>query len=197
MIRRRGGEQSREDSSSEEEEDAFSALSRKSVKRQKKVGNKPEQQQPLLAAESAQPKEPVAKPVVSSGVSDIPGDDPEQVDAAEGSLQRPIQSLTSSMKRHHKPSDLRKAKMDALLQELEAEKKRAPLKPDRFVPEKKGSFVDPAESHLTTNIFVGNLDPSIGEEELTDLFLQFGEQNKIQYRAIVSCSIMCLGAPVL
>jgi hypothetical protein len=90
----------------------------------------------------------------------------------------PTASLTSSMKRHHKPSDQRKAKMDALLQELKAEKNRAsPADPHRFIPEKKGSFVDQAEEHLTTNVFVGNLAPSITEEALTDLFLQFGEQH--------------------
>lgn len=75
-------------------------------------------------------------------------------------------SITSSMKRHHKPNDVRKAKMDALLQELEAEKNKVDkVSKDshRFVPDKKGSFVDPAEEHLTTNIFVGNLAPSITE----------------------------------
>lgn len=49
--------------------------------------------------------------------------------------------------------------MDALLQELEAEKTKNPIAPtDRgrgFVPDKKGSFVDPGDEHLTTNIFVG------------------------------------------
>ena len=67
------------------------------------------------------------------------------------------------MKRHHKPNDDRKAKMDALLEELEAEKDKVSKGPHRFVPEKKGSFVDPSEEHLTTNIFVGNLAPSITE----------------------------------
>jgi hypothetical protein len=67
------------------------------------------------------------------------------------------------MKRHHKPNDDRKAKMDALLQELEAEKQKVSMEPSRFIPEKKGSFVDPAEEHSTTNIFVGNLAPSITE----------------------------------
>jgi hypothetical protein len=75
-------------------------------------------------------------------------------------LPKPI---TSSMKRHHKMNDDRKAKMDALLQELEAEKHKVSKDPYRFVPEKKGSFVDAAEEHVTTNIFVGNLAPSITE----------------------------------
>jgi len=64
--------------------------------------------------------------------------------------------------------------MDALLQELEAEKDQIPKKTKRFVPEKKGSFVDPEEEHLTTNLFVGNLAPSIAEEDLSNLFSQFG-----------------------
>ena len=53
--------------------------------------------------------------------------------------------------------------MDALLQELSAEQKSTPKERQKFVPEKKGSYVDPAEEHLTTNIFVGNLAPSITE----------------------------------
>lgn len=86
---------------------------------------------------------------------------------------------TSSNKRHHGAvSETRKAKMDALLLELEAEKVRKAKEPMRsrreFRPEKKGSFVEPGEEHLTTNIFVGNLSPSITEEQLTDLFRQFG-----------------------
>lgn len=69
-------------------------------------------------------------------------------------------STTSSMKRHHVGgNDARKAKMDALLMELEAEKSMNPIvTTDRgrgFVPDKKGSFVDPGDEHLTTNIFVG------------------------------------------
>lgn len=84
-------------------------------------------------------------------------------------------SKTSSMKRHHKPDDARKASMDALIQELEAENSnQKPKKMNRFVPEKKGSFVQPDEEHLTTNLFIGNLAPSITEEDLSNLFSQFG-----------------------
>ena len=68
--------------------------------------------------------------------------------------------------------------MDALLQELEAEKDQIPKKRKQFVPEKKGSFVAPGEEHLTTNLFVGNLAPSIAEEDLSNLFSQFGEKYK-------------------
>ncbi|ACI64891.1 predicted protein, partial [Thalassiosira pseudonana CCMP1335] len=38
-----------------------------------------------------------------------------------------------------------------------------------------GSYVEPGQEHLTTNIFVGNLDPMSTEEELTDVFRQFGD----------------------
>jgi RNA recognition motif-containing protein len=38
-----------------------------------------------------------------------------------------------------------------------------------------GSYVDPGDEDSTTNIFVGNLAPSITEEQMTDLFRQFGE----------------------
>lgn len=44
-----------------------------------------------------------------------------------------------------------------------------------FAPQKKGSYVEPGMEHLTTNLFVGNLDPMTTEEELTDVFRQFGE----------------------
>jgi len=91
-------------------------------------------------------------------------------------FRQPKTSITSSMKRHHKPSDIRKAKMDALLQELEAEKDEIPRNSKRFVPEKKGSFVVAGEEHLTSNLFVGNLAPSIAEEDLSNLFSQFGEK---------------------
>jgi len=46
---------------------------------------------------------------------------------------------------------------------------------DGFAPQKKGSYVEPGMEHLTTNLFVGNLDPMTTEEELTDVFRQFGE----------------------
>lgn len=46
---------------------------------------------------------------------------------------------------------------------------------DGFAPQKKGSYVEPGQEHLTTNLFVGNLDPMTTEEELTDVFRQFGE----------------------
>jgi uncharacterized sporulation protein YeaH/YhbH (DUF444 family) len=109
-----------DDSSSEEEDDAFAALSQSSIKRRKVTHTDAKH-----ARERAE-----TQPSKSNSVLPV--------------------SLTSSMKRHHKPSEDRRAKMEALLQELEEEKKRAP----RFVPDKKGSFVDASEEHLTTNIFV-------------------------------------------
>ena len=72
-------------------------------------------------------------------------------------------------------TDTRKAKMDSLIMELEAEKQKVKPESRRFVPDKRGSFCEPGEEHLTTNIFVGNLAPTITEEELGDLFRQFGE----------------------
>lgn len=35
--------------------------------------------------------------------------------------------------------------------------------------------ISTGQEHLTTNIFVGNLDPCTTEEELTDVFREFGE----------------------
>lgn len=103
---------------------------------------------------------------------------------------------TSSNKRHHHANASRQAKMDALLQELQSTKpsdQPATSKAedhgsiyaleasyygdgyDRPPPQKMGSFVEPGQEHLTSNVFVGNLHPSTTEEELTDAFRQFGE----------------------
>lgn len=144
-----------EKDSSSEEEDVFAKLSKK--KKGSKAGNESNANKKASSSSktASKPSQPAA-------------------------VQLPA-STTSSMKRHHlKGQESRKAKMDALLLELEEERALNPIGPQNrgrgFVPEKKGSFVDPGEEHLTTNIFVGNLAPSITEEELTDLFRQFGEK---------------------
>ena len=142
MIRRRG--QTPEEESSSEEEDAFSALARRRANKRSKLGPSD------TAIKSNSPPRKEEKQT------------PSQQKNPAVSLKLPV-SLTSSMKRHHKTNDSRKAKMDALLQELSAEQKSTPKERQKFVPEKKGSYVDPAEEHLTTNIFVGNLAPSITE----------------------------------
>lgn len=161
MIRRRG--QRPEEASSSEEDDAFAALSQKANKRLRAES----QGDASKSQSSTDPNTNTASTTTSAKII------------------LPI-SITSSMKRHHKPNDDRKAKMEALLQELEAEKQKVERvgskDPHRFVPEKKGSFVDPSEEHLTTNIFVGNLAPSITEEDLTELFLQFGEESCVLLR---------------
>lgn len=150
MIRRRGGAPLEEESSSDDEEDAFSALS---------SGNK------AKAPPAAKPKPAVATAPTNNN--------PASSTQPPSSL--PV-SNTSSMKRHHGMSDSRKAKMDALLQELQEDDYTGRARHRQaFVPDKKGSFVQPGEEHLTTNIFVGNLAPSITEEQMTDLFRQFGE----------------------
>jgi hypothetical protein len=152
MIRRRGIEPSHESSS--DEEDAFSALSKKEkIKRDEKSA-------------------------VTGSTDQVPSNSQNvnSTTTQRNQMQLPA-STTSSMKRHHGVlSDTRKTKMDALLQELEAEKDHSILfrKEPSFVPDKKGSFVEPWEEHLTSNIFVGNLAPSITEEALTDMFRQFG-----------------------
>jgi hypothetical protein len=174
MIRRRGQNPNHEDSSSSDEEDAFSALSRKHSSKRAKL--KPERN----GAGSATPPvtfKPVDKMDILGALD--PASKLSVKEAAalsnsktilpstnQPSSRLPI-SVTSSMKRHHKPSDTRKAKMEALLQELEAENiSRKPQDLHRFVPEKKGSFVEPGEEKLTSNLFVGNLAPSITEEDL-------------------------------
>ena len=136
MIRRRG--QQEEEESSSDEEDAFSALGSKSKKpRLNAKPSLPPKAQQEETAETSKNAQQIALP----------------------------KSITSSMKRHHYSNENRKAKMDALLQELEAEKSnhRRQQERQRFVPDKKGSFVDPSEEKSTSNIFVGNLCPSITE----------------------------------
>lgn len=171
MIRRRGQEHE-EEASSSDEEDAFAALSRKTKTKRTRV-------------------ESNANPPIQ-GKKEIPGNVMEASDRSSTCAQNSVHStstmttghdtskhpvsLSSSLKRHHNPNDTRKAKMDALLLELETEKgKRKNNDPRRFVPEKIGSFVSPGEEKVTSNLFVGNLAPSITEEDLSTLFSQFGE----------------------
>lgn len=188
MIRRRGHEHQNEESSSDDEEDAFSALSKKAnTKKRAKHSSSCSASGPpsaynnavKVATTSNSINCTAAAPDGSQKSSSAPTTSRESSSSINSQRQPqqrvPKLSVTSSMKRHHKPSDSRKAKMDALIQELEAEKdQQIPKKTRRFVPEKKGSFVDPGEEHLTTNIFVGNLAPSIAEEDLSHLFSQFG-----------------------
>jgi len=116
-----------------------------------------------------------------------------------------VTKATSSHKRHHHMSTERTAKLDALLQELQADAthiQKTPARPsspedfyDGFVPNKKGSFVTGSEeASTTTNIFVGNLDPSVTEEMLTDLFRQFGEifEPSIPYWVQTACLTVIL-----
>jgi U2-associated protein SR140 len=172
MIRRRGQEVQEESSS--EEEDAFSALSRtngKGAKRKKVDSGTTES----AGAPPSDLIEPLVDPpeITSLGSSSV-----NLKGAKTASLPM---AVTSSMKRHHKPNDKRKAKMDALILELEIEKgKQKNRDPSRFVPVKKGSFVEPGEENLTSNLFVGNLAPSITEEDLSNLFSQFGELYSIK-----------------
>ena len=163
MMRHRSGPLP-DPSSSSEEEDVFSALSRK------RKGSK------STISDSSSIKKKANRSV-------IPG---EKLDDSKEDAQPPAKVAavvnTSSTKRHHgEVSDARKAKMDALLLELETEKKRAATEQprSRAAPDRnhqaRGSFVDPGDELLTTNIFVGNLATSITEEQMTDLFRQFGE----------------------
>ena len=131
----------------------------------------------------------------------------------------PAVAETSSIKRHHHMNAARQAKMNALLQELQS---TAPSDPSTASgsgaggdvdygtlndgmsyyypsnnppPLKMGSYVEPGQEHLTTNIFVGNLDPMTTEEELTDAFRQFGEivwlfLSLFVWRALILCSLI-------
>lgn len=145
-------DQRKEEEEESSDDDAFSALARKRPRTKRPLA-----QEDRLCTEGANPSK-------ESG-----GDDG----------QRPV-AQTSSNKRHHgAASDGRQAKMEAILLELEAEalrNKSGNENPQRRThPRTGGSFVDPGDEHCTTNIFVGNLAPSITEEQMTELFRQFGE----------------------
>jgi U2-associated protein SR140 len=155
MIRHRGGAPSQEQESSSDDEDVFSALSLRTTRQQ-------------APADAKHKDETLMSSPVSNTVGTATGT------TAKHKASLPIISKTSSMKRHHGSSDSRKAKMEAVLQQLEVDTACSSNKRP-FVPEKMGSFVQPGEEHLTTNIFVGNLAPSITEEQMTDLFRQFGD----------------------
>lgn len=87
-----------------------------------------------------------------------------------------VSSMTSSMKRHHVAlSNTRKKQMDALIQELETEKSAIIREPRGLVPDKRGSYVEPEDEHRTTNLFVGNLAPTLTEEAIIDVFARFGD----------------------
>lgn len=70
--------------------------------------------------------------------------------------------------------------MDALLQELQEtpiqmSSSKVSHKSIKAPPEKMGSYCFPGEESSTTNIFVGNLSPLTTEEQLSDIFRQFGD----------------------
>lgn len=148
MIRRRGQEV--EEDSSSEEEDAFTALSRKNGKGAKRT--KIDSGTAAASTSSLPTKKSNTLPATNPSLESSSAN--SKVAVAKASTL-PM-AVTSSMKRHHKPNDTRKAKMDALLLELEIEKgKQKNRDPKHFVPEKKGSFVQPGEEKLTSNLFVG------------------------------------------
>ncbi len=174
-------------SSSDSENDAFATISKKKKPR---IHNKTSPSPPtssFVADHRSQSQEIVSDTAPSSSIKNLPP-------AAD----------VSSTKRHHHVNADRQAKMDALLQELQTTQPSNPSPAtagDRgeeyygsihdgdsfyerdgggnFAPQKKGSYVEPGMEHLTTNLFVGNLDPMTTEEELTDLFRQFGEDYHI------------------
>ena len=143
---------SEDDSSSDE--DAFAALSRKKSGRPSKENNTNQKGQGKKRKEA----EKNVNVNVNASVNN---------------------TSTSSNKRHHHHSSARAAKMENLLQELHETSKSAPKtnsnsNSERPPPDKMGSFVTADDEPFTTNIFVGNLSPLTTEEQLTDIFRQFG-----------------------
>lgn len=158
--RHRRGDPPPESSSSSDEEDVFSSLK---LKKRRVTGADDE-----VKHASAANVPTTSQVSESSEASNKPATNNLPVKAP----------VTSSMKRHHGAiSSSRKAKMDALLQELNAEKINVNQKPPSS-QRVSGSFVQPGEENITTNLFVGNLAPHLTEEQVYDVFVQFGE---IQY----------------
>ena len=163
-----------DESSSDDEEDAFAALSQ-NANRKKKTKISPSPHSAASVIDTGDNKRKTAAVNTDDSGSKSAPAVRESTSSASQPFRLPKTSITFSMKRHHKPSDIRKAKMDALLRELEAEKDQIPQNSKRFVPEKKGSFVVAGEEHLTSNLFVGNLAPSIAEEVNTWCGIKFAE----------------------
>jgi hypothetical protein len=162
MRRHRSGAPQQEESSSDEE-DAFAKMpSRKNKKA--KIKEEPNDE-PFATTVSS-------KEATTAGASTAATTMPP----SQPAIPALSATVTSSMKRHHSVlSDTRKAKMDALLMELEEAKQKARRTTYPRSREVKGSFVESGEEHVTTNLFVGNLPSTMTEERLTDLFQQFGE----------------------
>ena len=181
MVVRRGAAPppSVDDSSSSDEDDAFSAFGGKKKGKKKPTKAKKEHTKP-------------------NNQKDDDGEGNSAGAAASGGGTNAED--TSSNRRHHHVSSARQAKMDAMLKELqEAEQQQqssggpaaghyGPAAGHRSgrlpPPDKKGSYCEPGTEHLTTNIFVGNLDPCTTEEELTEAFRQFGKNVSYLLRVI-------------
>lgn len=91
-------------------------------------------------------------------------------------------STLSSNKRHHgAKSSERQLKMDAVLEELKMAKipstNNSTARPSTHSNRTStGSFVDPEHEHTTTNVFVGNLPPTVNESVVAEFFSAFGEK---------------------
>ena len=143
------------------DDDAFTAFSRKKKIRKSLTGTSATNDSSTTTNICTNHAE--SKPVVpSSGENEIANAKAAIID-------------TSSHKRHHHQSSHRTAKMDALLQELQETRIPETSQRKNNVPDKIGSYCLPDEEDSTTNIFVGNLSPLTTEEQLSDIFRQFGD----------------------
>jgi len=152
MIRHRSGaflEKSDDESSSDD--DVFCALSRK--RKIKKISSE------------------------KIGITSTSNERIQSNATASDSNDTPVINIeTSSKKRHHHQSSQRAANMDAVLQELKETPVSENADRKHKLSDKMGSYCLPGEEDSTTNIFVGaNLSPLTTEEQLTDIFRQFGE----------------------
>jgi len=163
--------------SEDSDEDAFAALSRRKANKRKKKNKSQE-----ASEKKVEPKE-----------NDKVNDRTVANDGDNATTTAPSASnLSNTRKRHYNTTNAgRKSKMDALLQELQTErvekekvrKKRSSSDNYQHQHHQQqqqrqsyGSFVQPEHEDITTNLFVGNLAPTIAEEELSTVFGQFGTQ---------------------
>ena len=167
----RGHIEQLEEGDSSSEEDAFSALSRKKRK-PNKVGTGSNNKNKLKHGEIYN---------VVSQHDHLQTEQIEPIDAKDDKVPVSNSTNTSSNMRHHHVSSDRAAKMNTLLEELEQSSNNVSNnntsldQNKRIIPDKMGSFVTEEDEPFTTNLFVGNLSPLTTEEQLTELFRQFGK----------------------
>uniref|UniRef100_A0A7S1BG70 RRM domain-containing protein n=2 Tax=Corethron hystrix TaxID=216773 RepID=A0A7S1BG70_9STRA len=160
-----------EASSSEDEVDAFSMLAARASAKKKKGSAS------LATSLTVPPKKTMKRsrpPPTGFGVED--GSSDGSSDVSDGDSNGAFRGSRVSSAVLADPAARRRAEMDALLRELEASRARNPLNPEPspYEPGDAPGSMDDGDP-TTTNLFVGNLDPTTTEEDLSDVFRTVGD----------------------